>query len=348
MTVSRGGIVTLIVAAHPPSEASGSRQPLVRPGLRPVSASLDSACSALPPHQLDLFIDGRDAILVHEVVTGLVARDPDRVATDLVRLRREHPAHPDLPALTLLADALQAPAPSPSTHATMTARIEAMERRLAPAARRLLGAEAPTFLRPLWQTLAAAAATVPFDDIHPRAHPGWLCQQYGDWAAVRAAVEAEPDWAGRPLLRCWMGLAQHHLGEPETAIRLWLPLCWIDPVLFASHAPGLPSAPVREAWDAFEHAAPFDEALADMTNAAAWFPAWLLLRHWGLANLFRADEVPDADAPTCAFRALISLLPLERGALNDELVGQRRALRRISPGFFRYYLEVVSRRRPGA
>jgi hypothetical protein len=306
------------------------------------------AAAIAPSHQLDLFIDGRDAILVHEVVTSFIARDPGRVETGLARLGSEHPAHPDLPALTLLADALQAPRPAPPTHATLTARIEAMERRLAPVGRRFLGVEAATFLRPLWQTLAATAATLPFDDIHPRAHPGWLCQQYGDWPAVRAAVEAEPDWAARPLLRCWMGLAQHHLGEPETAIRLWLPLCWMDPALFASHAPMLPSAPVREAWDAFERVAPFDEALADTTNAAAWFPAWLLVRHWGLVNLFRADEIPDSDAPTRAFRTLVSLLPLERGALDDELIGQRRALRQISPAFFRHYLEVVSRRRPGA
>ena len=298
--------------------------------------------------QLDLFIDGRDAILVHEVVMGLVARDGNRVATDLARLRLEHPAHPDLPALGLLADALQALPPSAPTHATVTARIEEMERRLAPAARRFLGAEAATFLRPVWQTLAATAATMPFDAAHPRAHPGWLCQQYGDWSTVRAAVEAEPDWEARPLLRCWMGLARHQLGEPDTAIRLWLPLCWMDPALFARHAPALPSAPVRDAWSAFERAAPFDEALADTTHAAAWFPAWLLVRHWGLANLFRADEIPDADAPTRAFRTLLSLLPLERGALTDELVNQRRALRQISPGFFRHYLGVVSRRRPGA
>jgi hypothetical protein len=230
----------------------------------------------------------------------------------------------------------------------VTTRIDEMDRRLTPTARRFLGAEAAAFLRPVWQTLAATAATMPFDDGHPRAHPGWLCQQYGDWPAVHAAVEAERDWEARPLLRCWMGLARHHLGEPETAIRLWLPLCWMDPALFAKHAPGLPSAPVREAWDAFERAAPFDEALTDTTSAATWFPAWLLVRHPGLTNLFRGDDIPDADTPTRAFRVLLSLLPLERGALNDELVNQRRALRQISPGFFSSYLEVVSRRRARA
>ena len=189
--------------------------------------------------QLDLFLDGRDALLVHEVVTGLVARAPDSAVSGLAQLRAEHPAHPDLPALTLLADALQAPPPSPATHATLTASIETMERILAPAARRLLGTDAAPFLKPLWETLAATAVSLPFDEAHPRAHLSWLCQRYSEWAAVRAAVEAEPDWAASACLRYRLGLARHHLGEPEAAIRLWLPLCWMDPQLFARRAPTL-------------------------------------------------------------------------------------------------------------
>jgi hypothetical protein len=121
----------------------------------------------------------------------------------------------------------------------------------------------------------------------------------------------------------------------------------MDPVLFAGHAPALPSAPLREAWEAFERATPFDESFADTTPAVAWFPAWLLVRHWGLAHLFGAEEIADPGAAARAFRLLLSLLPLEGQALSDELVGHRRALRQLSPGFFRRYMEVVSRRRPG-
>ncbi|MGH7333048.1 MAG: hypothetical protein ACREKS_09960 [Candidatus Rokuibacteriota bacterium] len=282
---------------------------------------------------------------MHEIVTSLVARDIDHVATGLGQLRHEHPAHPDLPSLSLLADALRTPSLSAPTHASLTTRVDELERCVAPAAHRFLGAEAAAFLRPSWMTLAMTAGTVPFDGIDPRTHPGWLCQQYGDWAAVRAAVEAEADWAKAPRLRYWMGLARHHLGEPETAVRLWIPLCWIDPSLFARHAPTLPSAPVRDAWEAFERVVSFGEVAADTTSTAAWFPAWLVVRHRGLVNLFRAEEIPDAGAPTRAFRVLLSLLPLERGGLSDEVVSQRRALRDISPGFFRHYLEVVSRRR---
>ncbi len=74
------------------------------------------------PRQLDLFLDGRDAFLIHEVVTSLRRRDRDRAAAAPERLRVEHPVHPDLPALALLAAALDSLAPSPATHATPSRR----------------------------------------------------------------------------------------------------------------------------------------------------------------------------------------------------------------------------------
>ena len=296
--------------------------------------------------QLDFFVDGRDALLVHAVVTRLVARDLGGAHSRLALLRQEHPTHPDLPALSRLADALEAPPPSPASHATLTASIEAMERTVIPAARRLLGADAVIFLRPLWQALTAAAAGLPFDDEFPHAHVGWLGQQYGDWAAVRAALEVEPDRAARPLLRYWLGLARHHLGESEAGIRLWLPLCWTDPPLFAQHAPTLPSAMLRDAWDAFERAGSFGESPQDATHTAAWFPAWLLARHRGLAHLFQAADIPDAGTAAQVFRALLALIPLERHGLSDELIARRRALQRLSPRFFGYYMETMGGRRP--
>jgi hypothetical protein len=301
------------------------------------------------PQQLDLFLDARDAFLVHQVVTGLIVRDRGRAETGLERLRGEHPLHPDLPALTLLVAALDPAPPAPVTHTALTAAIAVVEKGLAPAARRLLGEDAAaTFLPPSWQALAMAAAGLSFDDAYPRAHRSWLGQQYGDWPAVRAAVEAEPDWAARPKLRYRLGLAGHHLGEPEAAIRLWLPLCWEDPVLFARHAAAIPSAILREGWEAFERAVPLAEAFAETTDATGWFPAWLLLRHRGLAHLFRAEEISASSTAARAFRHLLSLVPLESKGLTDALIGRRRALQQLCPAFFRYYMEVVRRREPGS
>ena len=297
------------------------------------------------PRQLDLFVDGRDALLIHEVVTGLIRRDVERTETGLRHLAQDHPRHPDLVALTVLAEALTPATPVTVTHVGLTDYIGLTERTLVPAARRLLGAHADAFLRPVWRALGASAADLPFDATHPQAHRAWLCQQYGEWTAVGAAVEDEPHWADTPLLRYWMGLAQHHLGQPETAIRLWLPLCWMEPVLFAGRAPTLPSAVLRDGWEAFERAASFDEWLADTTDATGWFPAWLLLRHRGLRHLFHSDDIPDAGNVARVFRHLLALLPLEQSGLTDELVRQRRTLRQLDDRFFRYYMAVLADRR---
>jgi hypothetical protein len=78
---------------------------------------------------------------------------------------------------------------------------------------------------------------------------------------------------------------------------------------------------------------------------AAWFPAWLLLRHRGLARLFHADDVPEGGDTARVFRHLLALLPLEQGGLTDELIRQRRALRQLDEGFFRYYMAVLGGRR---
>ncbi len=305
----------------------------------------ERADQAADPRQLDLFIDGADAILVHEIVVGLMRRDGDRAAAGLRQLGQEHPHHPDLAALTVLVEALPTPLLATATHLTLTKHIEETERQLVPAARRLLGADADAFLRPMWQVLAATATDLTFAPTHPRAHRAWLCQQYGDWPQVLAAVENEPGWADTPLLRSWMGLARHHLGAPEVAIRLWLPLCWIDPALFAACAPTLPNPTIRAAWVAFEDAAPFEESLAPRALAPAWFPAWLVLRHPGLSRLFDADDIPDAGDAALVFRHLLALLPLEQHGLTDELVSQRRALRRLDESFFRYYMAVRGERR---
>ncbi|HXH83963.1 MAG TPA: hypothetical protein VNN07_13695 [Candidatus Tectomicrobia bacterium] len=298
------------------------------------------------PWQLDLFIDGRDALLVHEVVTSLARRARDRATTALERLRAEQPLHPDVPALALLVAALDAPPRGPVTHEALTASIDALEHDVAPAARRLLGQDAASFLRPAWEALAEAAEHLGFDAAHPHAHRSWLCQQYGDWAAVRAAVEAEPHWATTRWLRHRLGLARHHLGASEEAIRLWLPLCWTDPDLFAQCAPTLPSALLRDSWNAFESTLAVDDAFGDAPDAASWFPAWLLLRHRGLARLFRPDDIPEASAAARVFRHLLVLLPLESGKLSDDVIRERRALRELSPAFFRRYMAAIQSRQP--
>jgi hypothetical protein len=295
-------------------------------------------------HQLDLFVDGRDALLIHAVVTRLLAREPDDAAARLSTLSHEHPTHPDLPALALLIESLRSSPPSTVTQATVTAVVDNVERALVPAAQRLLGRDAVAFIEPLWRMLATTASPLSFDETYPRAHASWLCQQFDEWSAVQVAVEGERDWAKRPLLRYRLGLARHQLRDVEAAIRLWLPLCWIDPALFARYAPTLPNAMLREGWEAFERADSFAES-ADRIHPATWFPPWFLVRERRLADLFQPTDVPDAGASSEVFRALLTLVPLERRGLSEELIAHRRVLQRLSPELFAYYMTTLGGRR---
>jgi hypothetical protein len=309
------------------------------------AAPPSSSQQSIEHHQLDLFVDGRDALLVHQVVTSLLARNVDRATAGLAALRHEHPTHPDLPALARLIESLRASPPSPVSHATVIGVVDEVDRMLVPAAQRLLGRDAVAFLRPIWRMLATAASPLSFDETYPRAHASWICQQVDDWAAVGAAVEAEANWAKQPLLRYRLGLARHHLGDVEAAIQLWLPLCWIDPALFTRYAPTLPSGTLRDGWQAFERAGSFTES-ADGVQPATWFPPWLLVRNRRLADLFQPADVPDAGTSSDVFRVLLALVPLERRGLNDELIAHRRALQRLSPELFACYMESVGGRRP--
>jgi hypothetical protein len=85
--------------------------------------------------QLDLLLDGGDALLIHEIVIGLVSRHVGRAEMGLHRLGREHSRHPNLVALTVPVEALTAPAPAAATHVALSEHIELTEHRLVPAAR---------------------------------------------------------------------------------------------------------------------------------------------------------------------------------------------------------------------
>jgi hypothetical protein len=102
--------------------------------------------------------------------------------------------------------------------------------------------------------------------------------------------------------------------------------------------------PIEIVLGTWKRAAPYGESLAEPSDATGWFPAWLLLRHRGLAHLFRADEIPDAGTAARVFRHLLALLPLESQGLSDTLIAGCRTLRQLCPAFFRSYMEVVARR----
>jgi hypothetical protein len=259
--------------------------------------------------QLDLFLDGREAILINGLVAELLAGEASAARGLLDRLRDENPAHPDLAALDRLVRSIGGAPGSPGEGVD---RLIENLAALVPAANRLLGSGAQTFLAPWWRALARTT-TLP--------------------SATETAA----------LRRYWIGAALWHDGDERRAVRLWLPLCWLAPAAFESHARALPSRIVREAWDAFDMAPGWAEG-AEPIRSVPWFPFWLALRHRWVAHLFQPGEVPDTDAPTRALRLLPRLLVLESQGYGHELVRQRTALRDISPVFFRIYRQLVVER----
>lgn len=270
---------------------------------------MDDVDRTLERTQLDLFLDGRDVVLVNAVVVSLLERQPDRAQDALTRLEEENPGHPDLAMFDRLCWALRTEPPRPTSHPELGQLIESVKF-LGPTADRLLGDGARAFLLPWWQAVAHAGATLP-------------------------SAEAEPP------LRYWLGFACHHLGEEREALRLWVALCWLAPDSFAQWAPALPTVILRDAWAAFQAHTGHDGRDGVSPWGALWFPAWLALRHRWVAHLFHADEIPDTEASLQTLRLLRTLLPLESQGYSAELIRQRRRLQQISPMFFRAYLEVV-------
>jgi hypothetical protein len=263
--------------------------------------------SVLATVQLDLFLDGRQNILVNDLVTALLEGRVTGARTGLDRLRQENPDHPDLAAFERLVRSMAEGPPLPSRgHGPLIERLAA----LVPAANRLLGAGARAFLLPWWQALAQVNTM-----------PG----------------PTEP----APVVRYWAGSARWHVGDEKEAVRLWLPLCWLEPESFAQQAPTLPSPIVQEAWESFDMEPDPGDGGDARVRDVPWFPAWLALRHRWVAHVFRPGEVPDSSAALRALRLLPGLLVLESRGYGDELIRQRRTLRDIGPRFFRMYWRLV-------
>ena len=254
--------------------------------------------------QLDLFLDGRETILVNDVVAPLLAGRLDGARDALNRLRRENPAHPDLAAFDRLVGSLCDTPPALPSAGEPGPIIERLSL-LVPAANRLLGLGAAPFLLPWWRALA------------------------------RTDAKLDPAEAA-PLLRFWMGSARWHDGDAKEAVRLWLALCWLEPETFARQAPTLPSRIVRDAWAAFEGEPDPGDGGDVNGRDVPWFPAWLALRHrWVAHGVSARLRFPTPEHLCRRSGCCPGCWCWRTSAFGDELVRQRRALRDISPRFFR-------------
>jgi hypothetical protein len=285
--------------------------------------------------QLDLFFDSRAVMLANEVADRLVARDAQGAGSALAALEREDAAHPAAAALRVLvqfASDWDLPAEQPSDIARAAARLE---EHIAPGAAHLLKERARAFVRPYYLELAATAARLPYDPGYPRAHPAFLLQQAGDFAASERAVLKMPAWKRTPDALRWLTLARHRLRGLAVARATLFALCWSAPARAAGLVGELADEALQRDWDAFVAS---DWSATPDPEVPAWFAAWYLIQHPAAAgDLELASCCPGAASD--AARLVARILDREREGSSTALVHLRRRLRDLNGDLFALYMQ---------
>jgi len=279
-------------------------------------------------HQLDLFHDSAEVVLLNGLREALTAGRESEAQRLLGQCRRTRPQHALLPAIERLVSAQRMRAAPLGDAAQELARLST---EVEPAAARVLGARARDFLVPHWRRLAAALAGYAFDPEQPELHASFAAARAEDWAAVRAAVEAEACWQSRPALVLRHAQAAERLGENETALADWCRLCWRFPI---DAAGGLAASRfLSHEWSAFQN--------LHVVLATEDFPAWLAIR----GDLRCA--VPD-DAGNARLREILAILQrlADRSAPipDPAVVADREALKALHPALFDLHMAAVRRR----
>lgn len=279
-------------------------------------------------HQLDLFHDSAEVVLLNGLRDALAAgRVPDTRRL-LEQCRRTRPHHPLLPALERLMAAQRMLETPPRDAARDLARLLT---EIEPAAARVLGVCARDFLVPHWRRVAAALAGNAFDPQRPELHASFAAARAEDWATVNSAVETEVDWKSHLALILRHAQAAERLGESETALADWCRLCWDFPHDAACEL--VASRLLAHEWSAFQ-----DLHVALDTED---FPAWLAIRG-------RLRCAIPADAGNARVREIMAIL--RRLADRSEptpdraTLADREALKALHPALFELYMAAVRQR----
>jgi len=275
--------------------------------------------------QMDLFMDNAGSSLANAVVKALGRRNTEQAARQLAQLYRGDPANNRLGALERLLEAalsLDREVDDPERE------MQHLREQIQPLAEDTLKGDSRAYLTPLWRRLDDALAGRPFDPRQPDLHRSYSAARMLDWAAVTAAVEAEPDWARQPVLLRRHAAAALHRRQPRQALADLFLLCWRFPEQAAPPASEWPADTLR-AWQRFAELEPELEIEA--------FPAWLLILRPRLAELL---PPPDDEAPA-AYRLLYALQSRcngVQGAPSADAVHLRAELKASAPVLFKHYI----------
>ena len=277
--------------------------------------------------QPDLFLDGAQAWVQNQLVDAITARDTATAGEKLRQLASLDAEHWALDHAVALIDALRTAPPGHPEEARQ--RLVVIERRWLPAASSLLRAGARDFLTPIWRDVGQALEGIPFEAGGAKEHASWAYLNGLDWGNVKRTILEVPTWGSEPLLLTWLALARWRLAEHREAMRSWFALCWHFPGHFAEcvESPTFPNASLQRAWEEAR-----DRDL-DAAITPAWFPAWMLIDHPGIArSVGPCGGVSDPE------RAFDHLVALHRGHSDREDLDHRRALQDLHPDLLAHYL----------
>lgn len=286
--------------------------------------------------QLDIFDHSRDVMLRNDLRDALLRRDAGAAAKAADALADEFADDP-LPADARLLIAALAPgeAHDLADAAAADAAIDALEGAIAPAARRVLGAdEASRWLEPLWRTHANRAARLPYRADRPEAHAAALYLKAGDWAAAARAVEGIESWPRIPAPLQLMAEARWRAHGLDAAWGLLAELAWLAPQRLDAVARRIADPAFDRLRRRFDAAFEGDGADPDL----AWFPAWVLCDTPALAPRLGLARPGLNRPPEQAMRLLLDLLHLERQGRQRDLVDRRQRLRALQPSLYAAYL----------
>jgi hypothetical protein len=282
---------------------------------------------------MDLFFDNPVVALANGIARALASRNLAESQRQLDRLYVQAPNHPDLASFDQLLGALEglnSAVDDPGERVSFLLEI-------APAARRLLGAESRDFLAPLWRHLADALGSRSFSPDAPELHRSFALSQAQDWAGVGESVLREGQWWSHPQLCLRLADSSFRRRRRVEGLTAWCHLCWRAPEQVADGLEKLRQPDLSGLWRRFQDSE--EEALESASESgpaltASDFPAWLLLHEPGLARQLSVD-LPTGDTPAERhYKCIHRWVHAHRAHREQEEMALRRSLQSSHPALF--------------
>lgn len=281
--------------------------------------------------QLDMFTDGRETMLLNDVVFALKKSDFRGADAAKAYLEQAYPENAFLCDIEVVQSIQDIPR-SIGDQAEMKDVFEWVDRQLTPAAQRLFSQSGEAWLADnAWSCLALAAEAMPYSPRNEAPHSAQAWMRAGRWEKAVAAIEAIPSWRTSPLPLGWMVISKFRLRAPE-AWGLLMELAWIAPGEFKEVAKSINQPALTQILR------DFDATFGDDEVPYCWLPALVVVSENPLVPLVRnAMPATDSDA-TRAFRCLLDLLVLEKQGRQTEIGAKRSFLRSLSGALYLRYM----------